>query len=137
MRQSALDHKIEISVINQREAWGYEISACDRINIGECDKGRKAASLEVIPSLFFSSQVTQLRGLLIVVVTGVRGPCHARPLAYSAGAESSENHSCRTDALCHSVLPSLAKPSLERLGWIFFECWLGRLANDADWVELG
>lgn len=71
MRQSALDRKNAISVINQREAWGYEIRACNRINIGECDRWRKAASLEVIPSLFFSSQGTRLRGLLIVVATGV------------------------------------------------------------------
>lgn len=86
MRQSALDRKTAISVINQREAWGYEISACNKINIGECDKWRKAASLEGIPSLFFSSQGTQLRGLLIVVATGVQGPWHARLLASLCGS---------------------------------------------------
>lgn len=88
MRQSALGRKTAISVINQIEAWGYEISACNRINIGECDKWRKAASLEVISSLFFSSQGTQLRGLLIVVSvsTGVLGPWHARLLASLCGS---------------------------------------------------
>ena len=75
MRQSALDRKTAISVINQREAWEYEIRACNRINIGECDRWRKAASLEVIPSLFFSSR---LRGLLIVVATGVEAYAGAK-----------------------------------------------------------
>lgn len=60
MRQSALDHRIAISAINRREAWGYQIRACNKINIGECDGWRKAASLEVIPSLFFSSEGTPL-----------------------------------------------------------------------------
>lgn len=55
MRQSALGCKTAISVINQREAWEYETKAYNRINIGECDRWRKAAFLEVIPSLFFSS----------------------------------------------------------------------------------
>lgn len=77
MRQSALDHKTAISVINQREAWGYKISACDNINIGECDKWRKAASLEVIPSLFFSSQGTQPASR-VVDCCGYRG---TRPVA--------------------------------------------------------
>lgn len=91
MRQSALDHKTEISVIDQREAWGYKISACDRINLGGWDKWRKGASLEVIPSLFFSSQrPSQRRGLLIVVATGVLGRWHARLLAYYAGATEAQ-----------------------------------------------
>lgn len=53
MRQSARVRKTAIFVINQREAWGYQISACNRINIVECDKRRKAASHEVIPATSF------------------------------------------------------------------------------------
>lgn len=55
MRQSALDRRTAISAIYKRRGWGYRLRAGNKINIGECDIWRKAASLEVIPSLFFSS----------------------------------------------------------------------------------
>lgn len=70
MRQSALDRRTAISAINQREAWGDQIRACDKINIGECDRWRKAASFEVIPSLFFSSQRTPLTRARVVDCCG-------------------------------------------------------------------